>query len=116
MVVVMLFGSLELALETMLTGSEIGCGLWVGVGAALCGGGLDELVDIGIAAGVVVGNGRCIEVGKWVVVELTSGIGGVIELLEGAMELEGVEDELGSSEIRYIVYSPNIPARQGTQN
>lgn len=58
MVVVMLFGSLESALEPILTGNEIGCGLWVGAGGALCGGELDELVDTGIAAGVVVVNGR----------------------------------------------------------
>ena len=49
MVVVMLFGSPESALDRILTGSEIGCGLWVGVGAALCGVELGGLVDIGIA-------------------------------------------------------------------
>lgn len=74
MVVVMLFGSFELALETILTGSEIGCGLWVEANAALCGGELDGLVEIEIAAGVVVAGGKreCIEVERRVVVVLTS--------------------------------------------
>lgn len=58
MVVVMLFGSLELAFEPTLSGSEVGCGLWVGVGAALCRVELDGLVEIGIAAGYVVADGE----------------------------------------------------------
>ena len=106
MVVVMLIGSFELALETILTGSEIGCGLWVN--AALCEVELDGLVEIGIAAGVVVAGWKweCIEVERRVVVVLTSGVGVDIELVGGAMGLEEVEGGLRSSEIRYLVLHP----------
>lgn len=96
MVVVMLSGWLELALEPILAGSEVGCGLWVETGAALCEVELDGLVDIGIAVVDVVVDVEYIDVDKWVVVELTSrtggvGTGGVTEVLLGVMGLEGVE-------------------------
>jgi hypothetical protein len=105
MVVVMLFGSLELALEPTLTGREVGCGLWVEVGAALCRVGLGGLVERGIAAGDGVGDGEYIDVDKWVVVELTSRTGGVISTLLGVTGSEGLEGKLRSSEIRYVFYS-----------
>ena len=46
------------------------------------------------------------DVDEWVVVvELTSGTGGVVEVLLGDTGLEGLEGGLRSSEIRYIVHS-----------
>lgn len=102
----MLFGSAELALGPMLTGGEVGCVLWVEVGGG--GGGtkcrveLDGLKDVWIAEGVVVVGGEDIGEDRWLVVELTSEEGSVVEMamsLEGIMGLEGVEDGLYYGEI-----------------
>jgi len=120
-VVVILFGSLKLGLESTLTGSTVGTP-WIGVkvGVATCRVGLDGLDDTWIAEGVVVVDGEGIDVDKWVVVELTSGNGRVIEmLLGGAMGPEGVERGLGSSETyRLLPWQANIPVSgsQGAQN
>jgi hypothetical protein len=53
------------------------------VGVVFCRVELDGLDDTGIAEGVVVVDGEDIDVDKWVVVELTSGNGRVVEMLLG---------------------------------
>lgn len=91
----MLFGSAELTLEPILTGGEVGSVLWVEVGGKKCRVELKGLKDVGIAEGVVVVGGGGIDKDEWLVVELTSEEGSVVEMsmaLEGIMGPEGVEE------------------------
>ena len=106
--VVMLFGSVELALEPKLTGSGVGCALWAEVGGEKCRVGLDGLEDGGIAEGAVVVGGEDIGGDRWLVVELTSDEGSVVETsmpLEGIMGPEGTVDRLYYGEIYRLLWS-----------
>lgn len=104
----MLFGSAELALGPMLTGGEVGGVLWVevGGGGTKCRVELDGLKDVWIAEGVVVVGGEDIGEDRWLVVELTSEEGSVVEMamsLEEIMGPEGVEDGLCCGEIHRLL-------------
>ena len=117
MVVVMLFGSPELTLEAILTGSEVGCTVWAGVvGVVRCRIKLDGLDDVEIEVGVVVADGEDIEVDRWLVVELTSESGRVVDmsmLLGGITGAEGMEVRLHSGEIYHLLpWQADIPAKQ----